>query len=232
MLHLQAERYTLKSFTVSRTEAEKKAIQDLKNHQEFVTTTNQWLNKLQSAIDEIRKDVTSLISSADSRLKYQEISIQDLHSLFATKTKKDNEQIQLHEKIISESYRLIFDSIKEQDKKIELINSYCNLISELKQRSDTQDIELKSQKQLIKTESIRLQQMIESFSQNTIKTISNLPSEVPEINRIIKETVESFNVNRAGYVQEIETLKRSVFVCSKYIEDLSMKIDKLKGEKA
>jgi predicted nucleic acid-binding Zn-ribbon protein len=209
-------------------EQNRKAAQELKNNQDFINTTNQWLQKLSVGLDALRKDFEATSSQVDSKQKYQDINIEKINEKFVLHQKSCNNALDaFSEKLQSgiNSYKLSekncfdsFSSLEFATKSLSFLNDRVNRLEN----------EIKRIERLTVAESVRLSNFIENKTKNIKEEIQSIPSEIPGLKSMIEEKVAIFNVNFEGTLREIELVKKDAFISKKYIENLYTQLDRLK----
>lgn len=216
----------MKSFTEPQAETFRRAAQELKNNHDFVLTTNQWLQKLDEAMVKIQKDLTTHTAEVGSKLKAQDICIENLSDDTKRHKKSTSHDLDEYRGQISFCMGFMKESVDKSQEHFSSLEDCAKSISVLKERLDSMISEINRIDQLVCSEFIRIRKEIDSSNDSVKKEIMSLPSEVPGIKQFISERISVFEVNFQGLIREIEVIKKNAFISSKYIEDLYDKFKK------
>lgn len=221
----------MKFSTERQAEIDRRVAQELKNNQDFIYTTNQWLQKLDLALQKMKSELQEHASDVGNKLKAQDIFIENLSD--STKAHKKSCDRDLDEYRCQMAFCMSFvqESIKRSDERFQVLEECTRAILELKDRVVGLAKEVDRIDQLIHHEALRLSQKITAQSDALKNEILNLPSEIPSLKQLISDKVGVFHVDFQGIVRELEIIKKKAFISSKYIEDLYDKLGKSKEVK-
>lgn len=214
----------MKSCTAHQAEEIRKNVQELKNYKDFILSTNQWLQKLDLALQSLKTSLGEHQADIGSKLKYQDISIEKMDEKNISHRKQVNDQLDAYREQMSFCLNFVKQKAAESDKRFEMLNEVSEEISHFKETLIIAFSDIDRLDQAIQTLATRLNNKVESSIEQVKKEIFNRPTELPTIKKSISEKFETFDVNFRGIVEEIEKLKKRIFVSSKYIEDLYDKV--------
>lgn len=214
----------MKSCTAHQAEEIRKNVQELKNYKDFILSTNQWLQKLDLALQSLKTSLGEHQADIGSKLKYQDISIEKMDEKNISHRKQMNDQLDAYREQMSFCLNFVKQKAAESDKRFEMLNEVSEEISHFKETLIIAFSDIDRLDQAIQTLATRLNNKVESSIEQVKKEIFNRPTELPTIKKSISEKFETFDVNFRGIVEEIEKLKKRIFVSSKYIEDLYDKV--------
>lgn len=214
----------MKSCTAHQAEEIRKNVQELKNYKDFILSTNQWLQKLDLALQSLKTSLGEHQADIGSKLKYQDISIEKMDEKNISHRKQVNDQLDAYREQMSFCLNFVKQKAGENDKRFEMLNEVSEEISHFKETLIIAFSDIDRLDQAIQTLATRLNNKVESSIEQVKKEIFNRPTELPTIKKSISEKFETFDVNFRGIVEEIEKLKKRIFVSSKYIEDLYDKV--------
>jgi len=221
----------LKSYTERPAEIDRRVAQELKNNQDFINTTNQWLQKIDTALEKIKKEMQEHTNSVGSKIKTQDISFENLVTRNEAHKKLCNADLDEYRKQMAFCMEFVRESVSKSDEKFSILEECSTSINALYYQLDTLSIEISRLDQLITNEVIRLSNEINEKTSSIKNEILNLPSEIPEVRKTMIDQIKIFQVDFNGLFCEIEKIKKAAFVSSKHVEDLYTRIEQLKQVK-
>ena len=220
----------MKSFTERQAEVDKRVAQELKNNQDFIGTTNQWLQKLDLALQSLKIQLGEHSADVGSKLKLQDISIENLHCKNVDHKREVNKALDEYRHQMSFCLNFIKDTVHQSDSRFDILKQCSESIVDLKEQTSKTIQEMQRLEQLISSKSLELQNRIDASALSIKKEISELPSEIPSLKKEISSKADVIDVNFKGVLLEIERIKYQAFVSCKHIEALDDKINRLKKE--
>ena len=221
----------MKLSTERQAEIDRRVAQELKNNQDFICTTNQWLQKLDLALERMKKEFLGHAADVGSKLKAQDISIENLSDDHKAHQKKCSQDLEEYRKQMSFCLQFVQESVKRSDERFVSLQQCNDAILALKDRVVVLAQEIDRIDQLIHHEALRLSNQITAKSDALKNEILNLPTEIPSLKQMISDKISVFQVDFQGIVRELEIIKKKAFISSKYIEELYNKFDRLKEVK-
>lgn len=214
---------------MDKKEIDLRVAQEIKNNKDFIYETNQMLQTLSNNLVQLQKTLEMACAQQKSDLKSLEIKFENLEEklhakhTFCYQTLEQYRHANLDAKDAIERKSEYFENnfVKKDEFQSLTESSKSNiqaLFDEIKKMKDNFNHAL--DKQL----------MIFTIHINAVKEeLLNLPTEIPELKKLIAEKIQVFEVNFQGLVKEIEVLKYSQFVSEKHIEDLYTKFKAVKS---
>jgi methyl-accepting chemotaxis protein len=220
----------LKSFTEQQAEKNRREAQELKNNQDFICTTNQWLQKLDLALQSLKDQLIEHRDDVSSKLKYQDISVENLHSKNCEHKKDVNLLLDEYKYQMSFCMNYVKNAKEESNKHFTMISECMGALLSLQETMHKVVKEVSKIRDSISTLPEQFNEKITSQIDSAKKEILALPNEIPSLKKEIADRTSVFEVNFQGLLLEIERLKKQSFVSGKHIEDLYNKISRLKKE--
>lgn len=218
--------------TASRTEVEKRVAQELKNNQDFIYSTNQWLQNLTVSFDGLKKEVSDQLAALGSKLKSQDILVENLEERTDVAIKKCSSIVDGFGAKFSQFVQNVAEDLRGFECRYAHAGEHQALTAFAHEKAKHADQEIDRLEAHINSQIQRIESQVESKLQNLKKEILNRPSEFPEMKSSLNETLDAYKVDFNGISEKLEKSNKAIFICQKYIEDLYTNLERLKAGKA
>jgi ribosomal protein S21 len=215
----------------NKSEIDKRVAQELKNNTDFIYQTNQALQNLRFDFSALETELHQQLAIYDSHLRMLSRKCEGTDAMCEVKMHKCYETLEEYrtqgkdtltkvEKFIADAkMEFAKRSVRDQDMALivsehQAINNRCDRISAS-----------------VASESNHVFSKLRSELAQLRQTIEDRPSEIPALRKEFVDKSEVFNKNYDGMKDEVASLKYSVFLMQKHIEDLYSIIEKLKAGK-
>lgn len=211
---------------VSTDEVNKRVAQELKNNADFIYQTNQSLQNLWFAIDNIKKEIH--FTTCETQRVYQLCRIADerMETKFNEFKKEVKEKLDSFSNEVDKAINYskcsennsndFLDKVKELEAGYKCnVNHLCDLeyrYTRISGYADSQDNALRNE---CKT-------MIEKLQ----KSLEDKPDELFEYQLEVSEDIRDINIDISGLKEEISALKYDMFVLEKHIEQCELDVKK------
>lgn len=214
--------------TVKRTEEEMRAEQEKKNFQDFVYQTNTWLQNITVVVNDLKKEFARHVGDVGSKLVSQDIVISGISERCQDDYLVCQELLDQGRLGLEKALHDIKNIVIEAHMKYVPAELFSGKIPVMELRLGDCESELVRLEALVKYECARNEDRSNIEVQKVKEEILSVPSEVPEIKQAFKEQVDRFRLEFDGVKEEMKALTWRTFKNEKHIEDLYMKLEKLK----
>lgn len=219
----------MNSFTqTKRSEVDIRVAQELKNHQDFVHTTNQKLQFLEQEILTLRKEKDQLKNKIESDHKWLEIVFENLKDAVNRTHKSFEEKL--------DRFRFVMDVHEAflRDRVSDLEDKYCErdeLVHEMKCRSIC-DVEMKDSidklEKFVASSLLIFQRDLEGGIELLRKDLTPVVPEIDPLEQKVNQILSEWKVDQQGLVKEIAILKKASNYADKKFENIYTLIERLK----
>lgn len=224
------DRFTLSLYTVNNDDVmSSDDYQDRKNYQDFVYQTSVALQNLGNQLGGLKKEFAQLVASTGSAVKSNAILIEKTGETCGDYFEECYKCMEASRIEIQNTARDIAAKTAEYDRRLLEVNTKLAALDTIKDKIAeliADNVKLRS---LISTEITRAIGHTNTQVDRLRWDIHDQPSEIPAFKAEFDDKLASAIVDKQGVKQEIELMKYSVFVTEKHIEDIYMKLDKLRG---
>lgn len=216
--------------TESKAEIDKRVAQELKNNRDFVYETNQSLQNLALALQDIKSQMAAHIAMISSEITKQKTDNERFQERYLLGVKSSIAGIEAYRSMFIEARKQIDDHIKDnQNKYLPIVEHKSDMQSMLHDINSLKH-RLQILEQRVSREIIEVEQECLHAVDDLRKEIMSMPSEAPEILDAVSDRLQACDVNNQGVLRELEIIKAEQFSQRKHIEYIITNIKRLKEQ--